>query len=73
MLSGCCGNGYEVVFNKNIYTIMNESDKSLVFKGERKDNVYKINFSELADQKVDCLLSVNDENWVWNISLGHAN
>lgn len=41
---------------------MNESDKSLVFKGKRKGNIYKINFSELADQKVVFLLLVNDEN-----------
>jgi len=30
------------------------------------DNVYKINFSELVDQKVICLLSVNDKKWVWH-------
>lgn len=52
---------------------MNESYKSLVFKGERKDNVYKINLSELADQKVVFLLSVNNEKWVWHIMLGHGN
>lgn len=60
-ISQFCDNGYEVVFNKKICIIMNESDKSLVFKGKRKDNVYNINFYELADQKVGCLLSVNDE------------
>lgn len=42
-------NGYEVMFNKNICTIMNDFDKSLVLKGKRKGNVYKIKFYELAD------------------------
>jgi len=37
------------------------------------DNVYKINFSALVDQKVVCLLSVNDKKWVWHKRLGHAN
>jgi len=37
------------------------------------DNVYKINFSELVDQKVIFLLSVNDKKWVWHRRLGHAN
>jgi len=37
------------------------------------DNVYKINFSELVDQKVVCLLSMNDKKWVWHKRLGHAN
>jgi len=37
------------------------------------ENVYKINFSELVDQKVFCLLSMNDKKWVWHRRLGHAN
>ena len=49
------------------------SDKSVVFKGSTKGNVYKINFSDLADLKVVCLLSVNDEKWMWHRRLGHAN
>lgn len=61
-ISQFCDSGYEVVFSKNICTIMNESDKFVVFKGKRKDNIYKINFYELADQKVVYLLSVNDES-----------
>jgi len=44
-----------------------------VFKGKRVENVYKINFSELVDQKVICLLSTNDKKWVWHRRLGHAN
>lgn len=60
------------MINKNICTIMNEYDKSVVFKGKRKCKVYKINISELADQKVVCLLSVNHEKWIWHRRLGHA-
>src|SRR4030066_476763 len=60
------------LFDKSFCTVMN-SDKSVVFKGSRKGNVYKINFSDLADQKVVCLLSVNDEKWMWHKMLGHAN
>src|SRR4030067_1155764 len=71
-ISQCCDNGYDVIFNKSFCTVMN-SDKSVVFKGSRKGNVYKINFSDLADQKVVCLLSVNDEKWMWHRRLGHAN
>src|SRR4030067_3715975 len=59
-ISQFCDSGYEVVFDKSFCTVMN-SDKSIVVKGSRKENVYKINFSDLADQKVVCLLLVNDE------------
>lgn len=52
---------------------MNNFDKSIVFKGRRKGNVYKINFSKLDDQKVLFLLLVSDEKWLWHRRLGHAN
>lgn len=71
-ISQFCDNGYEVMFDKSFCTVMN-NDKSVVFKGSRRGNVYKINFSDLANQKVVCLLSVNEEKWVWHRRLGHAN
>ena len=72
-ISQFCDNGYDVLFEKPNCTVINKEDKSIVFKGKRVDNVYKINFSELADQKVVCLLSVNDKKWMWHRRLGHAN
>ena len=56
-------NGYDVMFGKTNCTVINKDDNSIVFKGKRGKNVYKINFSELVDQKVICLLSVNDKKW----------
>ena len=56
--------GYDVMFDKSNCTIIEKSDKSIVFTGKRRNNVYKIDFSELADQKVVCLLSVNDKKWL---------
>jgi hypothetical protein len=61
------------MFDKTNCIIINKNDKSIIFKGKRKNNVYKINFSKMVDQKVVCLLSVNDKKWVWHKRLGHAN
>jgi len=72
-ISQFCYSGYDVMFDKTNCTIMNKNDKSIVFKGKRKNNVYKINFSELVDQKVICLLLVNDKKWMWHRRLRHAN
>jgi len=72
-ISQFCDNGYDVLFDETSCTVVNKSDNSIIFKGKRMDNVYKINFSELVDQKVVCLLSVNDKKWVWHKMLGHAN
>ena len=72
-ISQFCDNGYDVMFEKTNCTVINKENKSIVFKGKRMKNVYKINFSELVDQKVVCLLPVNDKKWMWHRRLGHAN
>jgi len=66
-------NGYDVMFGKANCIVINKDNKFIVFKGKRVENVYKINFYELVDQKVICLLSMNDKKWVWHKRLGHAN
>ena len=67
-------NGFGVMFGKTNHTIINKDNKFIVFKGKRVENVYKINFSELVDQKVICLLSMNDKKWVctegWDMIIG---
>jgi len=72
-ISQFCDNGYDVMFEKNNCTVINKDDQSILFKGKRRNNVYKINFSELTDQKVLCLLSMSDKKWLWHKRLGHAN
>jgi len=72
-ISQFCDNGYDVMFEKTNCTVINKDNKSIVFRGNRVENVHKINFSELVDQKVICLLSMNDKKWVLHKRLGHAN
>jgi hypothetical protein len=55
-ISQFCDSGFMVVFDKDSCTVTRESDKSVVFRGLRKDNVYKVNLSELTEQKIVCLL-----------------
>jgi len=61
------------MFGKTNCTVINKDANSILFKGKRIKNVSEINFSELVDQKVICLLSMNDKKWVWHRRLGHAN
>lgn len=75
LLSICqfCDSGYDVLFNKNLCSVINVSEKPIVFKNKWNGNVYKINIFELTNKKVVCLLSVSDEKLVWHKRLGHAN
>lgn len=61
IISQFCDNGYDVMFGKTSCTVIKKDEKSIIFKGKRVVNVYKINFYELVDQKVICLPSVNDK------------
>ncbi|WJX51639.1 hypothetical protein P8452_37816 [Trifolium repens] len=67
-ISQFCDSGFVVKFNRDACTVIRESDESVVFRGLRKSNVYKINLSELSEQKIVCLLSLNDEKWIGKIS-----
>jgi hypothetical protein len=72
-ISQFCDNNFDVMFENTNCTVINKDDKSIVFMGKRMKNVYKINFTELVDQKVICLLSVNDKKWMRHRRLGHVN
>lgn len=71
-ISQICDGGYEVLFDYNKCTIMRTPNKSIVSFGYKKCNVYHINFTDLADQKVVFLLPTSDEKWLWHKRLGHA-
>jgi len=72
-ISQFCDNGYDVMFDKTNFIVVNKNDNAIIFKGNRIDNVYNINFSKRVDQKVVFLLSVNDKKWVWHRRLGYTN
>ena len=48
-ISQFCDNGYDVMFGKTNFIVINKDDNFIVFKGKRIENVYKINFSELGN------------------------
>ncbi|WJX34371.1 hypothetical protein P8452_22493 [Trifolium repens] len=61
-ISQLCDSNYDVMFNKDSCTVIRNSDQSVVFKGNRKGNVYKVNFSDSKEKQVLCLLTLSDEN-----------
>src|ERR1044072_7315015 len=69
-ISQLADNGYDVIFNQKSCKVVNQKDGSILFNGTRKNNIYKISISELVKQNAKCLLSVNEEQWVWHRKLG---
>ena len=60
-----------VLFGKYRCLVVMESDKSLVFEGYQKDDLYMVDFSA-GPQMVVCLLAKASKCWLWHQRLGHA-
>ena len=71
-ISQLSDNGYDIIFNQNSCKAVSQKDGSILFSGKRKNNIYKIDLSDLKSQNVKCLLSVSNEQWVWHRRLGHV-
>ena len=52
-----------VVFNKN---------ECALFIGSRHNNIYVVDLLDSTAFNEKCLLSVNDDTWLWHRRLGHA-
>jgi hypothetical protein len=51
---------------------VSQNDGSILFKGKRKNIIYKTKLSDLEKQNVKCLMSPNQEQWTWHKRLGHT-
>src|SRR3954470_24926359 len=65
-------NGYDIIFNQKYCKAVSQKDGSILFTGKRKNNIYKTDLQDLMSQKVTCLMSVFEEQWVWHRRLGHS-
>src|ERR1044072_7555554 len=70
-ISQLADNGYDVIFNQKSCKVISQKDGSTLFNGKRKNNIYNISISDLEKQNTKCLISVNEEQWVWHRKLAH--
>src|ERR1044072_5403183 len=66
-ISQLADNGYDVMFNQKSCKVVSQKDGSILFNGKRRNNIYKISISDLVKQNSKCLLSVNEEQWAWQL------
>src|SRR3954465_9582940 len=59
-ISQLSDNDYDIIFNQKSSKVVSQKDGSILFTGKRKNNIYKIDLSDLKTQKLTCLLPVND-------------
>ncbi|RDY05653.1 hypothetical protein CR513_10486, partial [Mucuna pruriens] len=70
-ISQLCDSGYDVSFNKEKCIVRDYND-SIIFSVKRQNNLYKIDLTNLTNQNVTSLVSINDYQWTWYKKFGHA-
>src|ERR1044072_5037193 len=70
-ISQLCDSGLSVSFDKDMCNVIDKKGKT-IFRAKRQGNLYKINLENLADQNVTCLVSSEDNKWLWHRKLEHA-
>ena len=72
-VSQLCDKGNLVTFDSKCCLIKRQDTNEIVLIGHRVDNVYMINLDEVSSNDVKCLVSKNDETWLWHRRVAHAN
>lgn len=60
-ISKLSDNGYDIISNQKSCKYVSQKADFILFNGKRKNNIYKIKLSDLENQNVKCLMSVNEE------------
>ena len=65
-----CDKGYMITFEPNLCLITDSKSTETVLVGKRVNNVYMLNVSCITSS-MNCLLTRNDEYWLWHRRLAH--
>nr|KYP33754.1 Retrovirus-related Pol polyprotein from transposon TNT 1-94 [Cajanus cajan] len=71
-VSQLCDKGFSVSFDSQKCLIEHKNDKQVKIVGFRINNVYKIKI-ENNPKHSQCLMSKNDESWLWHKRIAHIN
>ena len=71
-ISQLCDKGNTVTFNSNSCIVENNNDKQIKLIGKRLNNIYMIDIDNDFLIDTTCLVSLNEETWIWHKRLAHA-
>ena len=71
-ISQLCDKGYKVTFT-NTSCIIENSEQNIMFKGIRVNNIYMLDLFDVSLTSTKCLVTLNDDSWLWHRRLAHVN
>jgi len=69
-ISQLCDKGYKIMFEPDQCLITDSKSAKMVLVGKRVSNIYMLNVSSITSS-INCLLSRDDESWLWHRRLAH--
>ena len=72
-VSQLCDAGYNVEFHPNKCIVKHKNLENVMLEGFRKANLYYVDLSYASNPSIKCLMSKEEEGWLWHRRLGHIN
>jgi len=69
-ISQLCDKGYKVTFESDLCLVADSKTSEIVLVGKQVNNVYMHNVYCITSS-MNCLLTRNDETWLWHRRLAH--
>ncbi|WJX13359.1 hypothetical protein P8452_03755 [Trifolium repens] len=68
-----CDKGFTINFKPTFCTIESNKDKNVVLKAIRHGNIYILDLDDNCLSGAKCLITKNDESWLWHRRMAHLN
>lgn len=72
IVSQLCDKNRRVIFEPSHCIVQNMDDNETLFIAKRIENVYLVDLNDLQNKNEKCLVSIEDNCWLWHRRLGHA-
>ena len=72
-VSQLCDKGNKVSFDSNYCLVQRLDTNEIVLVGNRVDNIYMINLDNVSSNDGKCLVSKQNDTWLWHRRVAHAN
>ncbi|XP_057985321.1 uncharacterized protein LOC131170279 [Hevea brasiliensis] len=71
-VSQLCDKGYKVIYNSTHREVRSLHIDHTLFIAPRSENVYLLDLNVIENGNERCLVSLEEDSWLWNRRLGHA-
>jgi len=72
-ISQLCDKGNRVTFESNMCVVQRLIDNVIILQGKRIDNVYMVDIESSSSKFAKCLMSKEENTWLWHRRIAHVN